>query len=185
MSDSLITKKAIADAVKQLCREKPFAKISIGDITAACRLNRQTFYYHFQDKYELLSWIFYNDIFAVILEEISFDNWDEKMRQMLEIMKSEKSFYISTVKEEEHTFEAYLFEMMKNLFLEAIDRLDQSRAVTQKEKEFDAEFFAYGICGVVISWAERGMRTEPAVLARQLKELASRTEQVGEVKRKL
>ena len=50
MSDSLITKKAIAAALKQVCREKPFDKISIADITAVCGLNRQTFYYHFQDK---------------------------------------------------------------------------------------------------------------------------------------
>ena len=53
MSDSLITKKAIAGALKTVCKEKAFDKISIADITAACGLNRQTFYYHFQDKYEL------------------------------------------------------------------------------------------------------------------------------------
>lgn len=54
MSESLITKKAIAQALKNLCRDKAFDKISIADITTACGLNRQTFYYHFQDKYELL-----------------------------------------------------------------------------------------------------------------------------------
>ena len=53
MSDSLITKRAIAEALKQVCKEKPFDKISISDITAVCGLNRQTFYYHYQDKYEL------------------------------------------------------------------------------------------------------------------------------------
>ena len=55
MSDALITKRAIAEALKKICREKPFDKISIADITSDCGLNRQTFYYHFQDKYELLS----------------------------------------------------------------------------------------------------------------------------------
>ena len=35
MSDSLITKKAIAQCLKNLAAEKSFLKISIGDITAA------------------------------------------------------------------------------------------------------------------------------------------------------
>ena len=64
MSDSLITKKAIAQCLKNLAAEKSFLKISIGDITAACGLNRQTFYYHFQDKYELLDWIYYEECFV-------------------------------------------------------------------------------------------------------------------------
>ena len=90
MSDSLITKKAIAAALKQVCREKPFDKISIADITAVCGLNRQTFYYHFQDKYELLSWIYYNENFSKITEDITFDNWDQKFLEMLRIMEKEK-----------------------------------------------------------------------------------------------
>ena len=51
MPDSNITKHAIAAALKELCREKSFDKISIADITSTCGLNRQTFYYHFEDKY--------------------------------------------------------------------------------------------------------------------------------------
>ena len=56
MSEALITKKAIAQGLKDLTLAKPFGKISIGDITSACGLNRQTFYYHFQDKYEPVSY---------------------------------------------------------------------------------------------------------------------------------
>lgn len=55
MSDSLITKKAIASGIKELTQKKSFNKISIRDITDQCGLNRQTFYYHFQDKYELIN----------------------------------------------------------------------------------------------------------------------------------
>lgn len=43
MPDSNITKHAIAAALKELCREKSFDKISIADITSTCGLNRQTF----------------------------------------------------------------------------------------------------------------------------------------------
>ena len=56
LPDSNITKHAIAAALKELCREKSFDKISIADITSTCGLNRQTFYYHFADTYALMDW---------------------------------------------------------------------------------------------------------------------------------
>lgn len=178
MSESNITKKAISQALKELCREKPFDKISVADITAACGLNRQTFYYHFQDKYELLSWIYYNENFSRITEDISFDNWDKKILQMLKIMKKEKSFYSNTLKEQEHTFESYLFEMAKALFMEAIDQMDELKRLKETEKEFDAEFYAFGICGIIINWTQNGMKIPPETVAARLKCLARDREQI-------
>lgn len=58
MADSTGTKQAFAQAMKLLMQQKPFQKISIGDICAACQKNRKSFYYHFQDKYDLVHWIF-------------------------------------------------------------------------------------------------------------------------------
>ena len=61
MSDAAVTKKIIAASFKELCRRRFFDKISITDITDACGLKRQTFYYHFRDKFELLDWIYFTD----------------------------------------------------------------------------------------------------------------------------
>ena len=182
MSDSLITKKAIAGALKTVCKEKAFDKISIADITAACGLNRQTFYYHFQDKYELLSWIYYNENFSLITEDISFENWNEKIFEMLRMMVREKAFYMNTLKEQEKTFESYLFDMAKALFLDALELLDVGGKLAAAEKEFDAEFYAFGICGVIMSWAERGMKIAPEVVSLHLKSLASDTGQIAHIR---
>ena len=55
MKETTLSKEAIINSFKQLMRKKSFDKISISDITNNCYLNRQTFYYHFQDKYELMN----------------------------------------------------------------------------------------------------------------------------------
>lgn len=59
MADSNITKKAIADSLKKILKEKTFEKISVGEICDDCGLTRKSFYYHFRDKYDLVSWIFH------------------------------------------------------------------------------------------------------------------------------
>ena len=54
---SLTTKRAIAYAFKDLLKEKAFNKITVNDIAKECDINRQTFYYHFQDIRDLVEWI--------------------------------------------------------------------------------------------------------------------------------
>ena len=62
-----VTNEMLADSLKALMlNEKPFDKIKIKDITDRAGIIRPTFYNHFQDKYELLEWIFYNDIIASV-----------------------------------------------------------------------------------------------------------------------
>ena len=50
MSDSNITKRSLASALKELMEEMPFAKITVADICEKCGMNRKSFYYHFRDK---------------------------------------------------------------------------------------------------------------------------------------
>ena len=58
MSNTNLTKKELAESLKRLASERLFEHITVGDIVKECGVNRQTFYYHFTDKYELLDWIY-------------------------------------------------------------------------------------------------------------------------------
>ena len=117
MSSSAITKSALSQALKNLCEQKPFEKIAISDITGECGLNRQSFYYHFQDKYELLEFIYYNELFKNITRGVNYDNWYERLEGFLENMRKDKKFYSNTLKCNEKIFEKYLFKSMHQLFL--------------------------------------------------------------------
>ena len=46
MANSNITKKALAQSLKELGSTKILDKITVADITNHCGVNRQTFYYH-------------------------------------------------------------------------------------------------------------------------------------------
>ena len=166
MPDSNITKHAIAAALKELCREKSFDKISIADITSTCGLNRQTFYYHFEDKYELLNWIYYTEGFARLVDGITLENWDSHIAVLFETMRADKKFYENTVRCTPDTFGNYLFKVVRALFLEAVEALDNG-TVPDADKAFFADFYAYGSCGTVRAWVAAGMKTPPEELARR------------------
>lgn len=180
MSESIITKQAIAKAVKELTRKKPFDKISVGEITEECGLNRQTFYYHFQDKYELLSWIYYQEAFLPIMDGISFDNWDERIYCLFDLMKKERYFYVNTIKHASNYFQEYLMKIAETILDEAIGVIDADLDIDEDDRALIVRFYAYGVCGTVVQWATSGMKMEPRELANHMKQLAISSERAAQ-----
>lgn len=179
MSSSTITKSALGEALKRLCEQKPFEKISISDITRECGLNRQSFYYHFQDKYELLAYVYYNELFKNITRGVTFDNWVERLEGFLQVMLKDKKFYSNTLKFNEKVFEQYLFKSMHQLFLRFFyHAVANTRKRSDKAKIF-ADFYSHGFCGIIIDWATGGMKETPHTVILQMKELAFENVSIG------
>ncbi len=71
------TKRALAASLKKLLAQKPLDKITIVDIVTDCEVNRQTFYYHFQDIYDLMDWIFVSEATQVIQGKKTYNTWQQ------------------------------------------------------------------------------------------------------------
>ncbi len=84
---SNITKKALANSLKKILSKKEFNKVTINDIVDDCGVNRQTFYYHFKDIYDLLEWIYTNEVIEKIknIESDSpAENWQQEFLYVFE-----------------------------------------------------------------------------------------------------
>lgn len=177
MSDSLITKKAIAEGIKEITKKKSFDKITVSDITEECGLNRQTFYYHFQDKYDLVNWIYYNDIISIAADNLTYENCVDKVVQMLTKMKSEDYFYINTLKASlKNEFEEYLNKLVTELFCDIIVRIAKDTTMEEDEIRFIADFYSFGMTGTIVNWALHGMKESPEYIAGLIQTLALGTE---------
>ena len=60
------TKIKMANALKKEVGTKAFSKITVGDIISTCGINRNTFYYHFENMYGLLYWTYEQEIKNII-----------------------------------------------------------------------------------------------------------------------
>lgn len=56
MDRGLRTKRDILEGIFSLLEEKPFEKITVSEICDRTQIARQTFYFHFRDKYDAASW---------------------------------------------------------------------------------------------------------------------------------
>ena len=60
------TKILMAEALKKLIKDRPFSKITVQDIVAECNINRNTFYYHFENNYDLLSFTYEQEVQNIV-----------------------------------------------------------------------------------------------------------------------
>jgi probable dihydroxyacetone kinase regulator len=168
------TKKKLAGALKELMKTTTFDKITVSDITEKCDVHRQTFYYHFQDRYELLDWIFKNEIIDPFITDFSFENMYDKFNNLFETMLSSKKFYQNALKTNGDDLTRYISRIASEQFKNII-------AIISKEaKKYNAikddnmllgEFFGYGITGVVINWAIKGMKETPKQMTDRIENL--------------
>ena len=105
-------------------------------------------------------------------EGLTFENWSARIYRMLTQMKKEDYFYINAFKASgQKEFEAYLFSVAKELFKEIIGNLSGEKEIKPEDMEFIASFFSYGTVGIIVAWAQEGMRESPEFLKERFENL--------------
>ncbi len=179
MANANITKKALAQSLKELGSTKILDKITVADITEHCGVNRQTFYYHFEDKYELLNWIYTQELFIPLTADLDFENWPEKLVELFRYMKKNKNFFKNTIRSSNNFFAEYMEKVLVELFIKGIQDLDPYHPLTEQEQNISAKFFAYGLTGVMVDWTMQGMKEPEEELAKLLHDMVFKTERLG------
>lgn len=64
--NSYCTKKIFCNTLKELMKHKAFSKITVSELVRSCNVNRKTFYYHFEDIYDLLKWMLEQEAMEVV-----------------------------------------------------------------------------------------------------------------------
>lgn len=85
------TKKALATALKNKMKEKPFSKITVSELIETCEVNRKTFYYHFQDIYDLLRWLFEEETLTILKQFDLLVDYEDTAGFILDYIQENKT----------------------------------------------------------------------------------------------
>ena len=70
------TKQLLAQSLQELMATTPLEKISVNDIVDHANVGRNTFYYRFEDKYDLVNWYFQSGITRFLVELSAYSSWN-------------------------------------------------------------------------------------------------------------
>lgn len=158
--NSYNTKKAFSTAFKNLLLKKPFSKITISELIRECNLNRKTFYYHFDDIYDLMAWTIEEEAFDKLQDFDIIENPQKAFLFAVNYIK-ENSFFLNCI------YDSVGREQMKRCLyhdMEAIARTvivsseqDLGLHLQKSNREFLIGFYTEGIAGMLVNtFQEKG-----------------------------
>ena len=166
---SEITKKALATSLKKLLSKKELSKITISNITDDCGVNRQTFYYHFKDVYDLLEWIYLNEVIQSMDGKDTYATWQKGFLSIFEYILANKEFVRNTYHSiSREYFLKFIYNQTAQLLMNIIDEKSKNLNVKEEDKKFIANFYKYGFVGIVQDWIEDGMKKDPNSIIEKL-----------------
>lgn len=163
------TKWMLAEALRKLLTEKSFDKITVVDIVKESGINRQTFYYHFKDIYDLVQWIFTEENIKELRGKTGYNTWEQGYWQILRYIRSNKQFilniYYSSGKE---TLVRFMYDTAFYFLMNGINEQAKGVDVTEEDKVFIANFYKYGFVGLILEWIGSGMKSDPQKIVERL-----------------
>ena len=169
---SQVTKRALEQSLKNLLLKKPLTKITVGDITDDCGINRMTFYYHFKDIYDLVEWSCLEDAKMALEEKKTYDTWRQGLLQIFKAVQENKPFILNVYRcVHREQVEKYLQPLVDQLLLNVINEEAAGITVRDEDKQFIAQVYSYMFIGLMLDWIKDDMREDPQQIVEKLSKL--------------
>jgi len=165
MPENKNTKQVLAQALKELMSSQPFSKISVGDICSLCKMSRKSFYYHFQDKYDLMNWIFFTEFIGSIRFPEQLDSW-QLLKNICAYFYKEQVFYRNALSVHgQNSFQEYFMETIEPFMLALVTDL----FTDTEDIMFYVAFYTDALLSALIRWLNEGAKIPPEKFAQLLK----------------
>lgn len=165
-------KQAIRQSFIKLLNEKPFDKISVKDIVEDCNINRNTFYYHYQDIFALVEDILRIESEKNLKKDISFISWQEDFIQAMDFALQNKRLILH-LKNSRHKDELnrYFFKIADDLMYRFVKHQAEGMEVSERDIKLIANFYTHGVVGIIYGWLSDNMSYDPESMIRRTGQL--------------
>src|SRR4051812_22549322 len=158
----LRTRKLIMDAFIELSGKKEFKDITIKDITTEAMINRATFYYHFEDIYDLLEKV----LSEVLLINLNYDiykndelNEEAFVHIFTAITNFQKSLSNRCHRGYEDTIARIIRDQLEVIFYKML--LKQHKTKEDEALKVTAVLLSWGIYGASVQWRRNSQQISP------------------------
>lgn len=163
------TKESLGSALKKMMAVKPIEKITVKDLVEICGVNRQTFYYHFDDVYDLLEWVFEEDANRVLPQEVVYDHWREDVLCFFNYLIDNSEFILNIYNSQSRTYMLRYFKRkLQNCIRSFAVIVSEGKNIDRGDFEFVVEYYSNCVVGLISQWLDLGMQLPKEVTPARL-----------------
>ena len=160
MAASELTKKAINEAFLEILTEKPLEKVTVKDITERCGINRNTFYYHYQDIPTLLEGILSDAADTFVLEYPQLNSIDECLAAAMEFARTNKRVIMHIFSSGSHANISSLWRICDHVIRKYAETVFPDAPLSDSDRELFIRYHKCATFGLIIDWLQNGMKEE-------------------------
>lgn len=151
-------KREIKNSFIKLLTERPISQITVKDIVEDCGVNRNSFYYHFQDIPSLLEEIIV-EMTAKVIENLPEEStFEEKVTAAVqEINLNKRMIYHIYGSSNREFYEKQLMKICEHVTRTYIRSREYSERVDSKDLEFVISYLKCELFGQLIDWLNHDM----------------------------
>ena len=157
------TRRAIKETFWKLLNQRPLNQITVKDIVEDCGINRNSFYYHFEDLPALVEEIVGEQVQALIRNHPTISSVEECFDAVIElVMENKRAIYHIYSSLSRDVFERYLMEACQYIVDTYLKAEFAGRSISPGDLDVLIRFHKCECFGAVIDWLNGGMKDDIA-----------------------
>ncbi|MDD6043030.1 MAG: TetR/AcrR family transcriptional regulator [Eubacteriaceae bacterium] len=157
------TRTAIKETFISLLEERPLNEITVKNIVEKCGVNRNTFYYHFQDISSLLDEVIREDADMIINQYPSVTSIVDCFDAMVQFTSHRKRAIMHIFRSiSRETFEGELMKISEHFVQRYVDSSIDENMINDEERKVIIRYYKCVCFGLVIDWLNSGMSEDMA-----------------------
>ncbi len=153
------TKMAIKATFIRLLNERPLGQITVKDIVQECGVNRNSFYYHFQDIPALLEEIVTEAADRIIAQYPSIDSIETCLNVALEFATENRRAILHIYNSINRAiYEQYLWKVCDHVVSSYAKVAFGEKPIRDFDREILIQFYRCECFGMAMDWVGKGMK---------------------------
>lgn len=168
----LKTKDELGRVLRSQLGKKGLDKITVTSIVEECGINRQTFYYHFEDITDLCKWTFGRELKEVISENRREDNWQQGCLALMNHIKENEEIVYNVLNSIERSkIDHFLQRGADYIMTQVVNNAARNMSVSEEDKTFIVKFYRSIFMGLIMDWVDLGMKENPKRMVSRLSKI--------------
>jgi len=156
-----ITKRAIQEAFLAVLNEKSLGKITVKDITDRCGINRNTFYYHYQDIPALLEEICQIQVDELVNKYPELNSVEECLDAAMQIVMDNKRAVMHIYNSDNrNTYVSSLWRMCEATVTTYFNTAFTDNRLSPEDRQLLIRYHKCECFGLILDWINNGLRED-------------------------
>ncbi|WP_125702745.1 TetR/AcrR family transcriptional regulator C-terminal domain-containing protein [Lacticaseibacillus daqingensis] len=160
------TKQLLAHTLREMMTTTALDHITINALTTRAGVTRNTFYYHFEDIYSLLAWVYEQEIVTQMEKYAVIDRWDTAYAMLLDYIDDNRAFCLAS-------FNSVGRDLLERLLATVAEQLVRRVVVgadptlPKPLQEDICNFYGLAIVAQIIQWLMRGLVEDKTAMVKR------------------